>query len=280
MQSLRKPAYESSMSFNSDSKWTCARLNEGNTDAIKQRARTEPNYLHRVDSLGHTPLRSAIDYRKADLVQVLIECGADINHDAGDGYTCLHAAIEEDGPAAAEIVKMLISAGADLTVPGINGWSPLHLAAARGRVDAIELLLGAGAPIDQTNELEDRETPLMNAAFAGQAGAVELLLQHGADPTARTLTSGQTALDMACAVAEGPDPMTTEALRQALPAGQIETLVAQIPDDIDPDLRNLIKGCIELDPDELAQTYVESSQRLLDEGDHETTIRLLSEHQA
>lgn len=266
------------MSFNSDSKWTCARLNEGNIDAIKQRARTEPDYLHQPNSLGYTPLRSAIDYCNADLAQFLIECGADVNYQSDDGYTCLHAAIEEERSGAVQIVAMLIRAGAELTVPGINGWSPLHLAAARGRGAAIDLLLGAGAPIDQPNELEDGETPLMNAAFSGQAAAVELLLRHGADPTLRTLSRGQTALDMARDVAKGPDPIAAEAIRHALPPGGIETLVAQIPDDFDPDLRDLIAGCIELDPDTLVETYIESSQRLLDEGDHEATIRLLSEH--
>lgn len=57
-----------------------------------------------------------------------------------------------------------------------------HSAAQESRVEAVEVLLGAGAPIDPRDRFEN--TPLWRAVFNshGQVATVKLLLDAGADP--------------------------------------------------------------------------------------------------
>lgn len=60
----------------------------------------------------------------------------------------------------------------------------LHHAAERGDVAVVELLLAAGAGVD--NRSHDGSTPLHMAAAGGHLGVVRLLVAAGADIAART----------------------------------------------------------------------------------------------
>lgn len=53
--------------------------------------------------------------------------------------------IEASGFGAAGEVEALLAAGADLSWADGRGWTAAHAAAARGRVDALKVLLAAGA---------------------------------------------------------------------------------------------------------------------------------------
>ena len=68
-------------------------------------------------------------------------------------------------------------------------------ASARGSLDAIRELVGAGADVDGRDEGTDM-TRLMEAALGAERETVELLLQLGANPTLET-RRGQSAADMA-----------------------------------------------------------------------------------
>ena len=71
------------------------------------------------------------------------------------------------------------------------GNTPLHLAADRGRTEAAELLLAAGALVDPQNH--DGRTPLMLAASRGDTTLVLALLAKGASTTIADYT-GRNAL--------------------------------------------------------------------------------------
>ena len=63
------------------------------------------------------------------------------------------------------------------------GWTPLHEAANHGHIEIVELLLKAGANInDPGGAMCGGITPLLDAASNGLLSVINLLLNHGADP--------------------------------------------------------------------------------------------------
>jgi ankyrin repeat protein len=88
-------------------------------------------------------------------------------------------------------------------------WTPLIWAARRGALDAIAVLLDAGAGIDDRDRFTTRWTPLQHAIHRRQAAAARRLLEHGADPNASAAPGSLTPLLMA---ADDPDPTTVKLL--------------------------------------------------------------------
>lgn len=85
-----------------------------------------------VNSVGHfgeRPLDAAVINGNLELVQALLECGAEAL--AEDGYTALHEAVEQDHIHVAEF---LICSGADPYATNVNGDTPLELASPEDKV--------------------------------------------------------------------------------------------------------------------------------------------------
>jgi|GEM_PF-5020427 len=80
-----------------------------------------------------------------------------------------------------DIMQVLLDAGADINAASPNGLTPLIVASQLGNEDTVKFLLAAGAIIDKcTNQ---RETALMAAAMWGHVGIVRILLAAGASAT-------------------------------------------------------------------------------------------------
>ena len=90
-----------------------------------------------------------------------------------------------------DICQKLIARDADINKPG---WAPLHYAATGGHLAVMRVLLDNDAYIDAASP--NGSTPLMMAAGYGSVDAVQLLLEAGADPTLKNML-GQTAEDFA-----------------------------------------------------------------------------------
>ena len=119
-------------------------------------------------------------------VQVSIDEGWDINErDPRFGETALINSIRLD---RLEIARLLIDAGADLNYHPVQKRSfpaALLLASGKGNVEAVSMLLEAGADIEVRGRVIC-DTPLIIAALHYRTDVVRILLEHGADPTART----------------------------------------------------------------------------------------------
>ncbi len=163
-----------------------------------------------------TPLLMAARQSGADVIQVLVESGADVNAIDYGGQTALsivstrgdkalielllsHGAKSVDegksGGSAlhsaafagkVEAIALLLKKGYKPDVRDKNGRTPLHEAAEWGRFKAVEALIAAGAKVDAASN--GGKTPLYVAAgrhFEDNSAVIGLLLEHGADPNAR-----------------------------------------------------------------------------------------------
>ena len=99
-----------------------------------------------------------------------------------------------------EELSRSVAGGADVNAANENGWTPLMVAASRGNLEAIDLLLAAGAdpgPAAPTRDVSGF-TALMAAAYYGHPEAAAALLQAGAEPGATdNHYYGETALMLA-----------------------------------------------------------------------------------
>jgi ankyrin repeat protein len=124
-----------------------------------------------------TPLHSACQAGKADMVEALLINGAKVNLLSNDGMTPLHYAVQSGNIA---VVRLLIDHGAFLNVKERDmGFTELHAAAALGYGDIVKLLIEKGS----CPEMQDLsgKTPLDYAFYHGQDRIGYELLAAGAD---------------------------------------------------------------------------------------------------
>ncbi len=126
-------------------------------------------------ALGEWPLQYAIAWSPLDFIARLIECGADPNFAASDGFPSLIAALDRALPDRLALLDLLLDRGADPGQRGINGWTALHAAVAHRDLPAIRLLLDGGADPGARTDVDDDTTPLEDAEAMDFREAVALL---------------------------------------------------------------------------------------------------------
>ena len=109
------------------------------------------------DKHGDTPLivaREASD-RNLDVIKVLLDSGADVNHINHNSNTALHKiypmsdeALLEDTHQLAEIMTLLIDAGGNINARNLCGNSPLFVAVDVGNNLAAKILIQANCDLD------------------------------------------------------------------------------------------------------------------------------------
>ncbi len=81
--------------------------------------------INEKDSRGATPLHCAVEGGHREIVQILLDKGADLQAKNDFGNTPLH---EASYRGDIELVKFLVSKGADLKAKAVDGKTPLELA--------------------------------------------------------------------------------------------------------------------------------------------------------
>jgi len=147
-------------------------------------------------------LRNAVENVDPIAVQSALQTGANVHSVDWKNATILHVAcnladtssssVNED--QLLQVIQILLHAGVNSATVDKLGQSPLDHAAARGRVRVIQLLL---LQQQQQNGCSFRGTPLHAASRAEKLQAVQVLLNAGADPTAQD-SRGDAALHAAC----------------------------------------------------------------------------------
>jgi ankyrin repeat protein len=104
---------------------------------IKERDRSSRSDPGAKDLEGCTPLHRAASNRSRDLVEELVDNGADINAQDQFGWTPLHFAADK---GFADVVSLLIKKGAAVYRPDTSGFVPRDHAKANGHFDVVRIL--------------------------------------------------------------------------------------------------------------------------------------------
>jgi ankyrin repeat protein len=172
--------------------------------------------VNKGDQAGKTPLSHAAESGKVDMTKKLIEAGSDVNkRDLVGGNSVLWAA----GLGSAETLEIVVNAGGQVDVKDINGLTPLQWAAQTGKTASMVILINAGADVNSTDNLNG-ESVLMRAARSGRIESIDLLLRNDARTDTRTKL-GSNVLHIASEygnveivmrlVEQGLDPKSTDA---------------------------------------------------------------------
>jgi len=91
---------------------------------------------------NYAPIYSALHNKQPEAIKLLIERGAEMKT---GGWTPLHDAAKHSD---SDIIQMMINAGAEVNAKESDGRTPLHIAAEWQNIEAARTLLDAGADPD------------------------------------------------------------------------------------------------------------------------------------
>lgn len=160
--------------------------------------------------------------RRARVVKLLLDDGADVHKRDNGGWTALMCAAKA---GLSEVIRTLVERGAEVNTRNHLGDTPLILAALTHSPESVRSLVEAGANVNAMGH--QGTTPLLAAARWGQAEQVRFLLERGADPHAKD-NFGRTSLTEAAGRGRGegmaayivqPEQPREEIVRMLLAAG-------------------------------------------------------------
>ncbi|CRK19861.1 hypothetical protein BN1723_011991, partial [Verticillium longisporum] len=166
----------------------------GHVGVLAELIPTHTMTIDEADGNGRTMLTWAAQNGHVDIVQLLLDKGADVNaqglwhgsglhgpsYKGGEYGNALYAASCE---GHAEIVQLLLNKGADVNAQGGKYGNALYAASIRGNVEIAQLLLDKGA--DANAQGGEYGNALYAASYEGHAEIVQLLLNKGADVNAQ-----------------------------------------------------------------------------------------------
>ena len=156
----------------------------GHTETVRYLVGLPEVDVNHCDSQNETALHYAAKKGHAEVVQVLIDAGADIDTRNNDGHSPLHCASTS---GALEVVKVLVEAGARANVTDDDGRTCLFLAASKGRTETVRYLVGL--PEVDVNHCNRFNDTALHCAVKGDyrwyADVVQVLIDAGADIDAK-----------------------------------------------------------------------------------------------
>ena len=141
----------------------------GYLDIVKMLIQSGAQINHATES-NSIPLRPACFDGRLDIVEYLVDNGADIDMPNKDKFTCLMTACYQKHT---DVIDYLVQKGTDLNCTDKWGSTALHHAAESGDVEIVKLLLRNGA---KSKLNDDKLSPLTAAAVQAEADVVEYLI--------------------------------------------------------------------------------------------------------
>ena len=131
-----------------------------------------PELVNAYSDDGYQPLGLAAYFGHEKIVEYLIKAGAEVNSPSKNslGVTPLQSAV---AGGHLEVTRMLLTTGASPNVRERGGYTPLHTAAHNGDVEIVRSLLFGGADLEAKSD--KKETPLDMARKTGHDEVANLL---------------------------------------------------------------------------------------------------------
>ncbi|CAI4223306.1 unnamed protein product [Auanema sp. JU1783] len=149
---------------------------------IEQVYDQDPTLVDCQDRVGHTPLLLAVMAGRVDVIQFLLEHGADLGHVDKDGHSAVHWAVV---CGQLDALVYIIKKKASVSVPDHLNSTPLHYSTVSEdiphelSISILLVLLRAGA---NPNAVDiDQRTPILWSASNGNLEAIQSLKQAGGD---------------------------------------------------------------------------------------------------
>ncbi len=158
-----------------DNGWTPLHhaIYDGNVTRIKELVKSDHDLIESPSKAGIAPLHIAVKLRQPDTVKLLVENGADVDVQDGNGQTPLHYAIAQN---LRETAIYLIIHEADMDIMNNFGITPLHQAAYTGDTKLVQFMLDNGASVDLRNQ--NGHTACQMAFAKRNLGVSSLLLLY------------------------------------------------------------------------------------------------------
>ena len=132
--------------------------------------------INAMNSFGNTPLFLATDRAHPEMVQLLLDCGANMSNRNDKSHTPLHHASIN---GFVDLVERFLDKGVDLEATNSFGNTPLQLASINGHSDVLCKLLDHHANINTANGISN--TPLHDALMEKKVHIAQILLDRGAE---------------------------------------------------------------------------------------------------
>ena len=129
---------------------------------------------------GFTPLHKASNFNNVQVLELLLQHGAEINMKTKKFWTPLHLASEN---GFIEIARILLRNGADINAKTNFGSTPLAYAAEYNHLEIAKILIQYKADLDEPNIV--RYTPMHLAAENGNDEIIRILFKNGANLDAK-----------------------------------------------------------------------------------------------
>jgi ankyrin repeat protein len=149
----------------------------GQVSQVMQQVDRDPALLESHSTDGWTPVHLAAFFGHPELLNALLDRGADVNSRSTNAMknTPLHAAA---AGSRTDVVELLLKRGADSNATQEGGWTALHSAAQAGNRGMVEVLIANGADVNL--RAANEQAPLDLALMHGREDVAALLEQLGA----------------------------------------------------------------------------------------------------
>jgi ankyrin repeat protein len=150
----------------------------GEVTRVQEQIKQQPDLINAYAPDGFQPLGLAAFFGHTALVEWLIEVGALVNSPSRNPLRVmpLHSAVAN---RRTEIVQLLLDNGADVNATQADDFTPLHEAAQNGLLDVTQWLIDCGAAINPRLSSSGK-TPLALAIEHQHEAVANLLKRYGA----------------------------------------------------------------------------------------------------
>ena len=152
-------------------------LADGNVEDLEFASAIVDGFPHGKDRMWSSPwITTAVSSGCIEAVNWMLKKGVQLRVQDPFGYPPLLACIDgRENPDRHQILELLIESGADMNEHGINGWTPLHLAAMLNDETSMRMLLSAGADQSVRTNCDENATAEEEARSLGHVKSADFI---------------------------------------------------------------------------------------------------------